>query len=259
MSDQKKVYEPIVFDDPKLRLYGFPVAPNAKAPSFKWRLIENNPTIEIDYGTQNDKGQRVNHQTPMDPIEINRISEIIKIVAVSKVPVSYAFDNWGHPFIWDRDLKRSVRSKEKMNLSQVEIGKKETGEVYIKYMSYKKPDAEFVFGDGQWHQIQQNGTPAPVGVVSRVSAMAWANALTSIYNTYYATNWTEPEWRRKFRLERQAQFAGGGQGGGNRNYGGNQNNNQGGGYNQQNQQPQQQNNNYNQSIDNSFDDDISFD
>lgn len=243
-QNQRKKYVPIVFDDPKLRLYGFPLQAGGKKPSFKWRLIENNPAIEIDYGYQDERGNRVSHQTPMDPLELNRVALLIHHVAKSKVPINFTIDNWGHPFIWDKELRKSVRSKEKMNLSQLEVGKKETGEVYITYNSYKKPAAEFIFSDGDWHQLQQSGTPAPTGINSPIIAMSWANLLSQVYNSYYATNWEEPEWRRKFREEMAKKFAGGG------------------GQQQQapQQQPQQQSAPQQQwSPESSFDDEIEFD
>lgn len=258
---KRKPYEPIVFDDPKLKLYGLTLAGAEKKPSLRWKMIENNPALDIDYGTKDSNGRRVTHQTPLDPVEINKIMELIKLVATSKIPKAFLLDNWGHPFFWSKEQQKMVRSENKMNISQLEIGKKETGEVYLKYISYNKPELEFIFCDGDWHQLKDQSNDPMASIESIMAAKAWAQLIQDVYNVYFTTTWVEPEWRKKFRLELAQKYGNNS----NSNWGQqNQsqscnNSNSGGGWTQQTtSQPQQQEEKKEEVSFDNYDDEIAF-
>lgn len=225
MSDnQKKRRDPHVFDDSKLRLYAPAIKPEAKQVSLQVKLIENNPTIAVDYGHATEKGHRVSHETPLNPVVFGQICQLLKRVAVAKGQAAFAFDNWGFPFMWDKDQGKNVRAKDKMNISRIEVGKHENGSVYLKYSATKKPEIEFTFTEDDYHKLLVNDEVASMGVSSPVAALAWADTMSDVFTSYYATKWVEPEWRKKFRLEQANKFNGGGNkqfgGGGNKSYGG---------------------------------------
>lgn len=220
MSDQnkqKKRRDPHVFDDNKLYLFTTPINPGDRAPRLRIKLYENNPIVDVDYGQKTDKGYQVSHDTPIDPIVLQQILTLIEMAAKSKGECAFELDNWGHPFMWDRELSKNVRSKEKMNISRIEIGKRDSGEVYLKYAAVKKPEVEFVFRDKEdYHRLQIAGNPMPISILSSVAATSWAKAMNAIYFSFYANQWEEPEWRKRFRLEMMQKNSGGG----NRNSGG---------------------------------------
>lgn len=232
MSTEKKRRDPHVFDDSKLYLYAPAVKAEARKVRLRIKLYENNPVFDVDYGHKTEKGYQVSHETPIDPQVLGQILEMIRMVSRAKGQVAFTLDNWGHPFLWDKELGKNQRSKERKNISQIEIGKHESGEVYLKYKAVAKPEVEFVFSDNSdYHRLMMNGNPMPSATQSPICAIAWAEAMSNIYYTYYSTKWEEPEWRKRSRLENMQRFQSGGQGG-NKNYGNN------GGNQQYNQPPQ---------------------
>lgn len=211
-QNQKKRRDPHVFDDSKLYLYAAPINPGDKRPRLRIKLYENNPVIDVDYGQKTDKGYQITHDTPVDPIVLGNLLTMIEFAARSKSPVSFELDNWGHPFMWDREQGKNVRAKDKMNISRIEVGRRDSGEVYMKYMAVKKPELEFVFADDQdYHKLQQDGNPMSANTMGMIVALSWSRAINAIYYSYYALKWEEPEWRKRFRLEQAQKFGGGGQ------------------------------------------------
>lgn len=217
MSDDKKRQEPNVFSDSKLFLYTEgPVKEGGKKGRLRIKLVENNPVIDVDYGYANDKGYQQSHETPLDPVVFNQMLIVLEKIAGAKGQASFEFDNWGHPFLWNNDLKKNVRSQEKMNISRIELGRYENGLVYIKYYAVKKPEMEFVFTENtEWHKMKPSGQESNPSRTSYIAALAWVETMKGVYNSYIAINWAEPEWRKKFRAEQAAKRNG--NGGGNNN------------------------------------------
>lgn len=214
-TNRRPPKDPTVFDDIKLYLTTTPITAGDMSPRLRIKLYENNPVIDVSYGQKTDKGFQIKHETPIDPIVLGNILTMIELAARSKGAVSFEIDNWGHPFFWDKETHKNVRSKEKMNVSRLEIGRRETGEVYLKYMAVKKPELEFVFSDSQdYHKLIQDGNPMSTSVSSMIAALSWSKAINAIYYSFYSTKWEEPEWRKRSRLERIAKHAGSGGGGG---------------------------------------------
>lgn len=256
-APEKARRDPGCMDDSKLRLYGTPIQEGAYPPSLRIKLIENNPCIEVDLGMKTEKGYPMKIEGPMDPREFNTLLILLEKVAAYPNAISFEVENWGHPFIWDREQGKSIRSKDRVIISKTQVQKREDGVVTIALAAKKMQLVEFVFEPGDFHPITQNGQPAPLKITSPVAAAGWAKALSDIYNTNFAVNWKEPEFQKKKRLERMAN-AQQRQGGGG---GGQQYNRQGGGgggqqynNNQQQQRPQQAP----APAADSFDDDIPF-
>ena len=261
-APEKARRDPGCMDDSKLRLYGKPIQEGAYPPSLRIKLIENNPCIEVDLGMKTEKGYPMKIEGPMDPKEFNTLLILLEKVAAYPNEISFEVENWGHPFIWDRDQGKSIRSKDRVIISKTQVQKRADGVVTIALAAKKMQLVEFVFEPGDFHPITQNGQPAPLKITSPVAAAGWAKALGDIYNTNFAVNWKEPEFQKKKRLERMqnAQANGGGQrqGGGNNfnrpNNGGGGGNNYNGGNQQQAPRPQQAP----APASDSFDDDIPF-
>lgn len=237
-APEKARRDPGCMDDSKLRLYGTPIQEGAYPPSLRIKLIENNPCIEVDLGMKTEKGYPMKIEGPMDPKEFNTLLILLEKVAAYPNAISFEVENWGHPFIWDRDQGKSIRSKDRVIISKTQVQKRDDGVVTIALAAKKMQLVEFVFQPGEFHPITQNGQAAPLKITSPVAAAGWAKALGDIYNTNFAVNWKEPEFQKKKRLERMAnaqQRQGGGGGGGNQ-----YNRNGGGGQQQQQQAPRPQ-------------------
>lgn len=239
-TSRKPPRDPMSLDDPKLRLYGKPLQEGAYAPSLRVKLIENNPCLEVDCGFKSDKGYPQKIEGPMDPQAFNTLMTLIEKVAAYPNEISFEMENWGYPFIWDNEQKKSIRSKERLVISKTQVAKRADGAVVIALAAKRMPVVEFLFEPGEFHPITQNGQPAPVKLTSPMAAAGWAQALRDIYNTNFAINWVEPAYAKQKRLERMqnAQNRQNGGGGGSNNY----NRNNGGGGNNYNQQqaPRQQ-------------------
>jgi hypothetical protein len=265
MADQNKPRkDPTAVDDTKLRLYGPAIRPDGRQTMLRMKKSENNPVLEADLGIKTEgrngkEGYPIKIETPMAPRPFKTLMNLIKNVAKSKVPCEFEMDNWGHPFMWDKDAGKNVRSKDRMIISRFQISKREDGVVTFGVTAKGKEDVTFEFKDDEFHPITQNGQPVDVKISSALSAIAWAEALSEVYFTHYTVNWQEPEFQKRRRLENMQNAQGRGQGGGG-NY---QNrNNGGGGNNYQNNQQQQQRPAPSAPAaamdDNGFDDDIPF-
>lgn len=234
-GNDKARRDPMSLDDSKLRLYGNPIQEGAFPPSLRLKLIENNPCIEVDLGMKTEKGYPMKIEGPMDPKNYALLMLLLKKVATYPKAISFEMENWGYPFIWDREQGKSIRSKDRKIISKTQVQKREDGIVTIALAAAKMQVIEFEFGAGEYHPVTQLGQPAPTQLISANSAESWAQMMHDIYFENFAVNWKEPEFQKKKRLERMAnaqQRAGGGGGGG---YNGGQQR-QGGGY----QQPAQQ-------------------
>jgi hypothetical protein len=256
-GNDKARRDPMCLDDSKLRLYGTPIQEGAYAPSLRVKLIENNPCLEVDLGMKTEKGYPMKIEGPMDPQQFNNLLILLEKVAAYPNAISFEMENWGHPFIWDREQGKSIRSKDRVIISKTQVQKREDGVVTIALAAKKMQLVEFEFQPGEFHPITQNGQPAPLKITSPVAAAGWAKVIGDIYNTNFAVNWKEPEFQKKKRLERMqnAQQRQGGGGGGqqfNRNGGG------GGGNNYNSNQQQQRAPQAPAPASDSFDDDIPF-
>lgn len=241
-APEKKRRDPMCLDDSKLRLYGTKVREDAYAPSLRLKLIENNPAFEVDLGYKSDKGYPLKIEAPMSPRVLSDVLILLEKVAAYPNAISFEVENWGHPFIWDRDQGKSIRSKERMCVSKTQVAKRDDGVVVIAIAAKKMDLVEFVFQPDDFHPITQNGQVIPMKISSPVAAAGWATMLREVYFTNFAINWTEPEFQKKKRLERMQNAQNGGgqrqQGGGGGNYGGGQRQQSGG--NNYQQAPQQQ-------------------
>ncbi|MNQ02260.1 hypothetical protein D3C85_149290 [compost metagenome] len=243
-GNEKARRDPMCLDDSKLRLYGTPIQDGAYPPSLRIKLIENNPCIEVDLGMKTEKGYPMKIEGPMDPQAFSTLLVLLEKVAAYPNAISFEVENWGHPFIWDRDQGKSIRSKDRVVISKTQVQKREDGVVTIALAAKKMQLVEFVFQPGEFHPITQNGQAAPLKITSPVAAAGWATAMREIFMTNFAINWKEPEFQKKKRLERMQNAQNGGgqrQGGGgnnyNRNGGGGGGNNYNGGQQQQQQRP----------------------
>lgn len=266
MSQQpeKKRREPEAIDDGKLRLYGAPQKEGARQTMIRVKLDSNNnnPIIEVDFGYKTEpkagksEGFPVKIDTPMAPIPFRTLMNLIIRVANYNGEVSFEVDNWGFPFMWDADQRKSVRAKEKMIISRFQVAKREDGVVTFGITAKGKPDMVHEFKSDEYHMIMQNGQPVDVKISSREAAIATAEAWLEVYYERFTNKWEEPEYQKKRRLEnmQKAQGGGGGYQQRNNNGGG------GGGNNYQQRPPQQQQQQAPAPLGdgNGFDDDIPF-
>lgn len=257
-KDQKQRRDPWVLDDKKLFLFAPPLQEGARQRRLRLtqKQGENNPVFEIDYGIKSEgrngkEGYPIKLEIPMEPITFSSIMKLIERVAAFKGQCGFEFEHWGHPFIWNKDQGKSIRSPERMLLARQSIFKKDNGMVVMGFASKGKPDAEFEFSPNEFHPIMQNGQPAALDVSSSLAAAGWASAMHEVFFNHFVKSWEEPAWEKKRRLENMQRANGGGSGG----YGGGGQ----GGYQQPQQQQQSQPSGGNVGGDiDSFDDDLPF-
>lgn len=256
-QNRKPPRDPMCLDDNKLRLYGKPIQEGAYAPSLRVKKIENNPCIEVDCGFKSDKGYPQKIEAPMDPNVFNALLHLIEKVAAYPNEISFEIENWGYPFIWDSEQKKSVRSKDRLVISKTQVAKRADGAVTITLAAKRMPVVEFVFEPNEFHPIMQNGQVCPLKLSSPVVAAGWAGLMRDVFNTNFTTTWTEPAYAKQKRLERMQQAQQRQNGGG----GGGYNQRQGGSGNYQNNQQQQAPRQQQPQADfggESFDDDLPF-
>lgn len=216
-NERKPRKEPTALDDWKLRLFAKPIQDGAKQPSLRVKLVENNPCIEVDLGIKTEgkngrEGYPISIETPMEPITFQALLDLIKRVANFKGQVAFELENWGKPFIWDRDQGKNVRAKEAMVISRFSIGKRDDGTVFFGVAAKNKPSIEFEFKSNEWHQLYQNGAKVTAEISSSLAATAWANAWAEIYFQHFTSKWEEPAYLKQRRLENAQRHGGGGGG-----------------------------------------------
>lgn len=246
MADNKPRKDPDVFSDSKLKLYAKPLADGARSPSLRVKMIENNPCIEVDLGIKTEgkngrDGYPIKIESPMEPKTFRMLMNLIIRTAAYPNVCAMEMENWGHPFIWDRDAGKNVRSKDRLIVSRFSIAKREDGMVVLGVTAKGKKDVEFEFLPNEFHPLMQNGQPLEVKMSSPMAATAWAEIWKDLFNQHFTSNWVEPEFQKKRRLENIQRANGGGSGGGNN-------------YSNQQQRPQQQQSAPSANIGSGFDD-----
>lgn len=209
-----------ITDDKKLMLWGPPIRPDGFPIRAKWSIDENGPVLEIDSGTKTEKGFTVDIKFPMTLTNAKVILQMIQKVASFKGgDLAFEFDLSGHPWMWNKDLGKNVKSKEKLLLGRLQLEKRSDGQVSLTAAARNKPEMRFDFNPNEYLTITQNGAPVPVSISSPEVAYAWASQWDQILTQTIERNWKEPDYQRKFRLEKAAENAnkhrGGGGGGGN--------------------------------------------
>lgn len=213
-NDRKPRREPTALDDWKLRLFAKPITTDGRQPSLRIKMIENNPCIDVDTGTKTEgkngrEGYPISIETPMEPITFQTLLEMIKRVALFKGQIAFELENWGKPWIWNKEAGKNLKSQEAMVISRFSIGKRDDGMVFLGVAARNKPSIEFEFKPNEWHVIQQAGQAVSVEISSSLAATGWANAMTEIFALHFVTNWAEPEYLKQRRLENAQKHGGG--------------------------------------------------
>ena len=260
---------PNIWNDGKLKLRAAPIQDGAWDAVLRIKQRENNPCIEISTGVKTQKGAVIKHDIGMGPRELEELIYVLEQVSKSKTAVSFELENWGYSYFFDRETNKSKRSENVEILARFSLEKREDGQVtFTVALKNGKIVIPFEFKGSEYHRWMRNGTYIPEGESSKIAALAWCANVRSAYNFMYASQWEEPAFEKRKRLERMqnatgAAGGGGGFGGGGNNRGYSQGNNQGGGQGGFNKQaPQQPQNSYKPPapapmID-SFDDDAPF-
>lgn len=219
-------HEPDVFTDSKIKLYGVPVQEGAWTPSLRVKMVGNNPSIEVSTGLKDKRDRVIRIDTPMNPVTLHQLLNMIDVVANSKAAVSFELENWGHEFNWDNDQRKSIRNPERSVISRFSIEKTDEGVVRFSVAGGRNRNVvPFNFGNDEWHKWMKDGNYMTDAQLSSVAAKSWTEVIRKVYLETYIKEWTEPAWEKERRLQRLANVTGG-QGGGQG----------GGGYQQQQQQ-----------------------
>ena len=233
-----------ITDDKKLMLWGPPIRPDGFPIRCKFSIDENGPVMEFDSGTKTEKGFTVDVKMPIAPRDMRLLLNIIEKTASFKGgDLAFEMDVWGHPWVYNREQGKNIKSKEKLLLGRLMISKRSDGLVSLSVASKNKPEMRFEFSHSDYVGLTQNGQAVPVSITSPEAAIAWAGLWRDVLTQHIERNWKEPDYQREYRMNKAAERAqkfGGGGGGGNRNYNGGGGGNGGGNNYQQRPQQQQQ-------------------
>lgn len=238
----KKRREMNALDDKKLHLFAkAPLREGGMTPRLRIILDENNPVVDVDLGMKTEgrngkEGYPISIKTPMAIRPLRQFLNLVIYVARQKGEFAMGMDNWGYPFMWDKDLGKNVRSKDRLLISHFEIMKRGNGAVTLGVAAKGKDTVEFDFASDEFHPVTQNGQAVDITLDSASAAVAWAEQLLETITHLHAAGWEEPEWQKQRRLENARKHNGGG--GGNGSYGsGNSGNSNGGNYPPRQSQP----------------------
>lgn len=217
-------------DDFKLRLSAEKL-PNGKSrPTLTVTVVNNNPRFVVYTQVEGDKDNG-KIQAEVDMQVMYSILEAIEMVIAGPNDNRFQFVNKN--FTWFGGKKSDTPQV----LSKIQIGKDNTGVVYISVLSAQndRPKIKFPFGFSNFHQLVRPGTDeaVPESEISVLAAKGWIRLMTELLADVFVDKWTEPQKKE------------GGGGGGNRGgYGGGGGNRGGGG------------NSYGASSGGDFDDDL---
>lgn len=216
---QKPRREPQWFDDSKTHLFAQPLVDGARSPRLRVKKDNNNnPVIEVDLGMMTEpknpggKAYPIKIETNMSIRPFKELMALIARIAAYKGPIAFETTNWGHPFLWNNELKKNVRSEERMVISRFQIAKREDGLVTFGVTAKGKKDVTFEFKSDEFHPVTQDGQTVPVTVTSGISAASWAELMNDGFRQDFVAGWVEPEFQKKRRLENMAKAQAGQQG-----------------------------------------------
>ncbi len=227
-QDSLANWVPNIWNDSKLKLKAAPLQDGAWDPVLRIKQRENNPCIEISTGVKTQKGVVIKHDIGMGPREFEELIYMMEQVARAKAAVSFELENWGYTYFFDRETNKSKRSENVEILARFSLEKREDGMVlFTVALKNGKMVIPFEFKGSEYHRWMQNGQYVPDAESSKIAALAWCSNVRNAYNFMYASNWEEPAFEKKKRMERiqnatGAAGGGGGFGGGqqNRSFGG---------------------------------------
>lgn len=173
----------------------------------------DNPGITVYTGDPNDKENNYGRiQAKFGILDMMAHLEQVEIVIASKEPITMGYVCKG--------MRGQKGNERQMDVSRVEVGKREDGVVYIMVEDLEKPNRPkiyFSYAPSRFHSFEINGVPATEAIMSVAVARGMVKLVRSCTTDICIKTYKHPEPKNG------GQGGGGGNysGGGNKNYGGN--------------------------------------
>lgn len=179
-----------------------------KTASLIFGLINNNPRLTVYTNDPNDTADYGKIVAALDTPMFNALLEMLKEVIDTPGACKFGLRNKNYIY------PKGQRSETPVVVSDVLVGRDETGVVWIAVTARNRPLINFQFINPEFHMfIDSDGNPMEKSRASNFTARAYLRLLSQMVNTLQVTDWIEPQPKP------QRPGGNGGSGGG--NYGGN--------------------------------------
>lgn len=171
------------FRDPKMKIYGTPVAQGDKAPSLGIGIFKSNVSLNVYTNSERDPDTKQWIDARMSYFVLGQLFEVILGYAgvgslAGKLPKGIVIENHHKP----KDADGNPGQKQ--IVSHTEVGIDENDELYIAVISadQARPMIRFKFYDTFWHLFKDRDTGEPLSGprMSRLAAIATVNAWASL-------------------------------------------------------------------------------
>lgn len=191
-----------LLDDPGLTLYSEKIDNGEKRPTFRIRMVENNPHFQVRTGWSNDKNKGL-MEAKFSSRQFYNALETIREVLMSPTPIRLMIQNFDHLFI------DGQRQKEPSPHSLFACEKKEDGTVVISVSAgTKRPYIEFdlcnnVNGQGRVYHLflDADRNPMPKAIAARIATRAYISMAEKYVAAWQVNNSIEPKWMVELRAK----------------------------------------------------------
>ena len=187
-----------------------------KVSSLIFGLINNNPRLTVYTNDPNDTADYGKIVAALDTPMFNALLEMLQEVINTPGTIKLGLRNKNYIY------PKGQRSETPVVVSDVLVGRDETGVIWIAVTARNRPMINFQFINPEFHMfIDGDGNAMDKAKASNFTARAYLRLLSQMVNTLQVTDWIEPAPKP----QRQGGgggggYGGGGQGGGGGSYGG---------------------------------------
>ncbi|MGG4591759.1 hypothetical protein ACLPJK_26230 [Pseudomonas aeruginosa] len=209
MADNKKFH---LLQDSGLTLYAKKPEGALRHPTFRIKMVENNPHFIVNTGFDNNSGKPITIEANFSSRQFYNALETIREVLMSQTPLRLMIQNYDHRWVDNGSGKRE-RTKDIHPHSLFAVEKKEDGSIVLSITAGTKlPFIEFDFkdnvnGQGRVYHLFMDAdrNPMPTNVASRIATRAYISLAEKYVAAWQSTNAEEPKWM----VERRQKYAGG--------------------------------------------------
>lgn len=205
-------------DNRKLNMSAPCPTAQGKYSNLIWGLYANNPRLTVYTGDPEEQGnERLGYgkiSANLDTPTLFAFIELLKWTITAEGEVKNKIENKNYTW-FDRK-----RSETPVMVSELWVGKKADGRVWISITAPNRPMIQFFFKSPEFHDwCDSTGAKADPGLISRMYAGGYTGLLSEYFGHLQITEWEEPP-PPKDKQGGGGFQRGGQQGGGNRGAGG---------------------------------------
>lgn len=197
MADYIPTRKKIALDNRKLTLSVPCPSAQGKYSTLAWRLVSNNPRIDVYTNDPQDNTAKNNNgkiSAAMDAPTFSAFVQLLKETISSAVPVKYKIENKNFIFPGGK------RSEKPVIVSELVLIKDDEGVIWLSVLSSDKerPKIKFPLINNEYHNFfKEGGVKFSKGEASQLYARGYVNLIESMMNHLLITEWVEPEIKKK--------------------------------------------------------------